>query len=87
MLLNDREIPLTPEVRQSFEDAYEALGSLGERVIGLCQTFLPKDKFPFDYPYDGDAENFPTHNLTFVGLVSMIDPPRPSVPDAVAKCR
>jgi len=25
--------------------------------------------------------------LTFVGLMSMIDPPRAAVPDAVAKCR
>lgn len=25
--------------------------------------------------------------LTFVGLISMIDPPRAAVPDAVAKCR
>lgn len=25
--------------------------------------------------------------LRFVGMVSLIDPPRPSVPDAVSKCR
>merc|ERR1711953_36831 len=31
--------------------------------------------------------NFPTENLTFVGLMAMIDPPRAAVPDAVAKCR
>jgi len=31
--------------------------------------------------------NFPTENLRFVGMISMIDPPRAAVPDAVAKCR
>ena len=31
--------------------------------------------------------NFPLENLCFVGLVSLIDPPRAAVPDAVAKCR
>lgn len=31
--------------------------------------------------------NFPTSNFCFVGLLSMIDPPRSTVPDAVAKCR
>ena len=31
--------------------------------------------------------NFPLENLTFVGLMAMIDPPRPSVPEAVAKCK
>lgn len=30
--------------------------------------------------------NFPSTGLRFVGLISMIDPPRPTVPDAVEKC-
>merc|ERR1712172_395437 len=33
------------------------------------------------------GENFPLEGLRFVGLMSMIDPPRAAVPDAVAKCR
>jgi sodium/potassium-transporting ATPase subunit alpha len=34
-----------------------------------------------------DMLNFPLEGLRFVGLMSMIDPPRSAVPDAVAKCR
>ncbi|XP_054161209.1 sodium/potassium-transporting ATPase subunit alpha-3-like [Oppia nitens] len=83
-----REVPLTDSVRQQFQLAYEELGSLGERVIGLCDKFLPVDRFPYDFPFDADdTENFPMTGLRFVGVVSMIDPPRPAVPDAVAKCR
>merc|ERR1712233_212541 len=48
---------------------------------------LPEDKYPAGYPYDADEENFPLENLRFVGLMSMIDPPRAAVPDAVLKCR
>lgn len=48
---------------------------------------LPADEFPPDYPFDGDEENFPLTGLRFVGLMSMIDPPRANVPDAVSKCR
>lgn len=48
---------------------------------------LPSDKFPFGYQFDSESPNFPLENLRFVGLISMIDPPRASVPDAVAKCR
>ena len=54
---------------------------------GLCDKFLPKDKYPYDFPFDADAENFPMSGLRFVGIISMIDPPRPAVPDAVSKCR
>lgn len=55
--------------------------------IGFCDFMLPTDKFPSGYPFDADEQNFPIDGLRFLGLVSMIDPPRAAVPDAVAKCR
>lgn len=54
---------------------------------GFCHLYLPADEFPQSYPFDVDTINFPTSNLCFVGLLSMIDPPRSTVPDAVSKCR
>lgn len=54
---------------------------------GFCDYFLPSDQFPQGYPFDADEENFPLTGLRFVGLMSMIDPPRAAVPDAVSKCR
>ena len=61
------------------------LGGLGERVLGFCDFILPLDKYPRGYPFDADDCNFPVEGLRFVGLMSMIDPPRAAVPDAVAK--
>lgn len=54
---------------------------------GFCHFYLPTDEFPEDYPFDSETMNFPTSNFCFVGLLSMIDPPRSTVPDAVSKCR
>lgn len=48
---------------------------------------LPSDKFPLGFKFDCDDPNFPLSGMRFVGLMSMIDPPRAAVPDAVAKCR
>ena len=31
--------------------------------------------------------NFPLEGLCFVGLMSLIDPPRSNVPEAISKCR
>lgn len=56
-------------------------------IPGFCHLYLPADKFPETYTFDVDTMNFPTSNLCFVGLLSMIDPPRSTVPDAVTKCR
>lgn len=54
---------------------------------GFCDFFLPADQFQPGYPFDSEEENFPLTGLRFVGLMSMIDPPRAAVPDAVGKCR
>lgn len=48
---------------------------------------LNDDQFPEGFNFDSEEVNFPTEGLCFVGLISMIDPPRAAVPDAVGKCR
>ena len=85
--INGENIELTDEWKDAFNNAYLELGGLGERVLGFCDLMLDAEKYPEGYPFDPDDANFPLENLRFVGLMSMIDPPRAAVPDAVAKCR
>ncbi|KAA0722726.1 Sodium/potassium-transporting ATPase subunit alpha-1 [Triplophysa tibetana] len=87
ILIQGKEKLLDDELKDSFQNAYEELGGLGERVLGFCHFSLPDDQFPEGFAFDADEVNFPTENLCFVGLMSMIDPPRAAVPDAVGKCR
>merc|ERR1712227_7204 len=87
IVIDGKERPMTEEWRNAFEAAYMELGGLGERVLGFCDYMLPADKYPAGYPFDAEDVNFPLEGLRFVGLMSMIDPPRAAVPDAVAKCR
>merc|ERR1719432_561908 len=87
IVIDGQERELTEDWKNAFETAYMELGGLGERVLGFCDYMLPEDKYPAGYPYDADEENFPLEGLRFVGLMSMIDPPRAAVPDAVLKCR
>merc|ERR1712038_2163849 len=87
ILINGKEEKLTQEWKDRFNRAYMELGGLGERVLGFCDLSLSTDKYPEGYPFDGDDVNFPLEGLRFVGLMSMIDPPRAAVPDAVNKCR
>ncbi|KAM9604689.1 potassium-transporting ATPase alpha chain 2-like [Trichechus inunguis] len=87
IMINGQEQPLDESTAEAFYTAYTELGGLGERVLGFCHLYLPADEFPETYSFDIDTVNFPTSNLCFVGLLSMIDPPRSTVPDAVTKCR
>merc|ERR1712172_326869 len=87
IVVDGTERVMTQEWKDAFESAYMELGGLGERVLGFCDFMLPEDKYPRGYPFDPDEENFPLEGLRFVGLMSMIDPPRAAVPDAVLKCR
>lgn len=82
-----KEKVLDEEMKEAFNNAYLELGGLGERVLGFCDFMLPSDKYPLGYKFNADDPNFPLDGLRFVGLMSMIDPPRAAVPDAVAKCR
>merc|ERR1719391_1818681 len=85
--IDGKDLPLTQQWKDNFEAAYMELGGLGERVLGFCDFRLPEDQFPRGFQFNVDEENFPLNGLRFVGLMSMIDPPRAAVPDAVSKCR
>merc|ERR1711962_238976 len=87
IVIDGTERPLTQDWKNAFEAAYMELGGLGERVLGFCGFMLDEKQYPKNYPFDPDTENFPLTGLRFVGLMSMIDPPRAAVPDAVSKCR
>ncbi|XP_035991068.1 sodium/potassium-transporting ATPase subunit alpha-3b [Fundulus heteroclitus] len=87
IMIQGKEQPMDEELKEAFQSAYMELGGLGERVLGFCHYLLPEDQYPKGFAFDTDDVNFQTENLCFVGLMSMIDPPRAAVPDAVGKCR
>nr|XP_021408352.1 potassium-transporting ATPase alpha chain 1 [Lonchura striata domestica] len=79
------ERPLDPEWRRSLEGACLELGGRGERVLGFCARWLPAGTVAAGTPPEALAEV--ATGLCFAGLVSLIDPPRATVPQAVRKCR
>jgi sodium/potassium-transporting ATPase subunit alpha len=95
------EVPMTDDHRAQFEARNEDLGRLGQRVLGFCQKKLDGKSFPVGFEFDTEesTRNFPlgdkyledasntADGLCFIGAMSMIDPPRPGVVEAVDKCR
>ena len=78
IMVNGQVQKLNEEYVKNFNKAYMELGGLGERVIGFCFLPLPAKDYPIgtSFNVDGDKANFPLDGLTFLGLMSMIDPPR-----------
>uniref|UniRef100_A0A8B9JB36 Sodium/potassium-transporting ATPase subunit alpha n=1 Tax=Astyanax mexicanus TaxID=7994 RepID=A0A8B9JB36_ASTMX len=87
IMINGEELPLNDEWKDAFQGAYIDLGGLGERVLGFCHLSMSASHFPRGFAFDPEEVNFPTSQMCFLGLMSMIDPPRAAVPDAVGKCR
>ncbi len=76
----DGVTPLSDDLRSSIEATNADLANEGRRVLGVA--LRPLDQLPADE----DVEDL-EHGLTLLGMVTMVDPPRPEVPDAVLACR
>jgi sodium/potassium-transporting ATPase subunit alpha len=73
------------DFENTYTTSYESLGGRGERVLGFAYKELTGFKDDFNFAQQPKV-NFPIDDLTFVGLLSLIDPPREGVPEAVSKC-
>jgi Ca2+-transporting ATPase len=78
--LDDEPAPLTPEMRDEIAETNAAFSSDALRVLAMAyQTF---DGMP--EPMTAEAVE---KNLTFIGLIGMIDPARPEVKPAIQQAR
>jgi len=72
--------PLTEEMKAGIMQVNDSFAGQGLRVLALAQKTVHEDPVPEDA---ADVE----HDMTFLGLVAMMDPPRPEVAQAVQKCQ
>jgi len=89
VLISGQEIPIDSRWRTAFQESYEALGGMGERVLGFAELYLDEERYGphYDANYSADEMNFPMRGLVFVGLASLLDPPRETVPAAIQRCK
>lgn len=78
--------PLDETFRTNYDQTQDILSGFGERVLGFAQLELDPAQYPEDYKFETSVVNFPLEGLTFCGLISLIDPPKLSVPNSIEKC-
>lgn len=77
--LQGKILPMDQTLRGKIEAANRAMGRQGIRVLGIARRELAGLPSGLD-PQAVERE------MSFLGLVGMIDPPRPEAKEAVAKC-
>ena len=80
ILIDDEVVPLTNQLRAEILDVNDDYARNALRVLALARRDLP----PRTGAYS--AENI-ERDLTFMGLMAMMDPPRPQVEKAIRICR
>ena len=78
--LNGKVMPLTSEDIQKVEKLNSKMAEDALRVIAVAYSTMPR------LPTNIDSRSL-EKDLTFVGLIGMIDPPRKGVKEAVFTCR
>ncbi|GJQ79984.1 hypothetical protein Trydic_g9459 [Trypoxylus dichotomus] len=86
IVLNEKNVSIT-NYKKKVERAILHMGYMGERVLAFADLELNPTQFPEDYVFDPSQPNFPLDGLRFAGLMSMIDPPKEGVLEAINKCR
>lgn len=85
-LQNGDNIKIDKKFLDKFHEIYDTIGGYGERIIGICDKEL--DSFELkNSKIDYEDSSIPKTDYRFLGLISFIDPPRPTVPNAVQACR
>jgi magnesium-transporting ATPase (P-type) len=81
-------IPLTEDGCNAVKQLKDQWSSEGKRVILLARKILHEDEESI-VPADPETKmlNEIRNGLTLVGLISIIDPPRPEIPDVVSTLR
>ncbi|MGA9532970.1 MAG: cation-translocating P-type ATPase [Anaerolineales bacterium] len=78
--IDDDTVPMSEDRRQQILAANEAMAQDALRVLAVA--FRLEEDLP-----DGDRADEIERNLTFIGLIGMIDPPRPEVAEAIETAR
>lgn len=90
ILVNGRYEPINEQWHTRFEKVNLEFGKGGERVLGFAKMHLLKEFYPKGCAFNintVDQFNFNLNEFAFVGLISLMDPPKESVPNAVLKCK
>ena len=86
-LQDGQQVPITDEFKQAYDNAYNYMASRGHRVIACAQLQLSGTEYPKTHAFTKTDGGYPITDMCFVGLVSLEDPPKHGVREAIGTLR
>ncbi|KAI0648406.1 aminophospholipid-transporting P-type ATPase [Trametes meyenii] len=86
-LKDGQAVPITDEFKAEYDEAYDYMASRGHRVIACAQKLLPGNIYDTAYEFSKTDGNYPSTEYCFCGLVSLEDPPKHGVREAIGTLR
>lgn len=90
ILVDGENLELDNGWKKKIDNACKTLAKSGERVMAVCNMRLDSEEYPTNFKFrlnENGKPNVPLNKMKFLGLMSIIDPPRPGVGEAVQKCK
>jgi len=78
VMYHGKDLPLDKDQMKLIDNANIAFAKGGQRILGFAKCHLPRSQFPEShlFQFNGAIDlDIPMNCLTFLGLVSLIDPP------------
>jgi len=83
--IDGEEKILDDEMKQKILSQMQMYAGAGYRVLSICDRELNKEEFPAKWG-DKNSRELIEKNLTYLGMVVILDPPREGVEQAVLDC-
>ncbi|KAL4971361.1 hypothetical protein BDW66DRAFT_155739 [Aspergillus desertorum] len=79
--------PLNSSAREQLAAVQEEMSRKAQRVILLCQRYVTPVHAPGTNDFADEVQRLLYENLTIIGLIGIVDPPRKEASSTVAQCR
>ncbi|KAI0730164.1 aminophospholipid-transporting P-type ATPase [Fomitopsis betulina] len=79
--------PMSDEFKAAYDEAYNYMASRGHRVIACAQKLLSSEEYDAGYAFSKNDGNYPCEAYCFCGLISLEDPPKHGVREAIGTLR
>ncbi|EMD34329.1 hypothetical protein CERSUDRAFT_117207 [Gelatoporia subvermispora B] len=86
--LNDGRVePMSDDFKKLYDEAYNYMASRGHRVIACAQKLLPASAYGPSHAFSKKDGEYPSTDYCFCGLISLEDPPKHGVREAIGTLR